>query len=97
MDNKKIIIAVIAAILIAGGGIVAWSFMNKTPASPPSEQAQTAGTETANNAPAASGEAGIGGQIFDNAQANPMQSLPDVNPIKGNMNPLQDIKTNPFE
>lgn len=91
MDKKNtlVISVIIVALLIAG--IVYWFFIaDKTPRTPSPNENQAV-------QPSPQGTAqSLGGEIYEQAQ-NPLQDkLPSTNPVQ-NVNPIENVYTNPFE
>jgi len=91
--SKKIIIAIVAAVLFIGlvvGGYVYLNSQKKSKETPQinalkkAEQAAEQITEEATKG------------VLPSLETNPLENKPDVNPAS-NANPIKDIKTNPFE
>ncbi len=79
--DKKILIAAVVAIIIAGGAAYfAYSFGY--------QKGHTAGVETGRAA--AQSEAGA-------AVTNPLEKLPSTNPFENTVNPFKDLYKNPFK
>ena len=88
--NKKILVIIIVAVLIAAlgvGGYFYWSKKNKTPGERALEAAGDAAEKLIESATKG---------VLPSIQTNPLENKPDINPAD-KANPYKNIKTNPFE
>lgn len=79
---------VIAVAIVVAAGV--WWFVTRpSPAPAPAPRGTLQKIES-------SKDAGLGGQIYRRTQANPAAGMPDVNPLKAQVNPYEGAYQNPF-
>ena len=84
---KEIILIAVAVVLVAAG--VVWYFAFR-------QEEQASEEKAAESLERAVESAGAGTLPEINPLSNPLEKMPDVNPVN-RANPFKDVKTNPFE
>lgn len=85
--SKTLIYAIVAVVVIAAG---LWWYLAQ-PVIAPSPAA--GGVQEKITSPQ---DAGLGGQIYSQAQGNPAVGVPETNPFKTQTNPYDSAYKNPF-
>lgn len=97
--KKTLIIAIILITLLAGAGYFYWTkyYKKEEPAPAASTAEKIEDIKKAEEAGQILTESATSGTLPEiNPQSNPLEKLPETNPIE-QTNPFKSLKTNPFE
>lgn len=97
--KKLIIIIIVVIILLAGAGYFYWMkyYKKEEPAPATSTAGKIEDIKKAEEAGQILTESATSGTLPEiNPQSNPLEKLPETNPIE-QTNPFKNLKTNPFE